>query len=138
MIIFRERLLEHLVRVGQTGEEGLPCSSAQELASIMLHLQKLLNTRQGSVQISPEYGMPDMNSSHDDSFIETGRRMEQLLTRVIERFEPRLTNVRVHMEQKDGVLLELKFKLEASLSRQPEIPVVFETVVKANGNILIH
>jgi len=138
MTIFRERFLERLVRAGQSGEEDQSCTFGEELNSIILHLQKLLNTRQGSVQISPDYGVPDMNSVHEDSFAETGRRMEQVLTRVIERFEPRLTNVRVGMERKDGLVLELKFKLEASLSRQPDIPVVFETVINSNGNITVH
>ena len=137
MTIFRERFLERLVRAGQSGEEDQSCSAGQELTSIILHLQKLLNTRQGSVQISAEYGVPDMNSVHEDSFAETGRRLEQVLTRVIERFEPRLTNVRVTMEKREGVLLELKFKLEASLSRQPDIPVVFETVINSNGNFTV-
>lgn len=138
MTIFRERFLERLVRAGQSGEADQSCTYGEELTSIILHLQKLLNTRQGSVQISPEYGVPDMNSVHENSIAETGRRMEQVLTRVIERFEPRLADVRVSMEQKDGMLLELKFKLEASLSRQPDIPVVFETVINANGNITVH
>lgn len=129
--------MERLIRAGQSGEEDPSCSSGQEQASIVVHLQKLLNTRQGSVQISQEYGVPDMNSVHDDSYAETGRRIEQVLTKVIERFEPRLTNVRVTMEKREGVLLELKFKLEASLSRQPDIPVVFETVISSNGNIRV-
>lgn len=138
MTIFRERFLERLIRAGQSGAEDQSCTYGEELASILLHLQKLLNTRQGSVQISPEYGVPDMNSVHEDSFAETGRRLEQVLTRVIERFEPRLTNVRVSMERKDGALLEINFKLEATLSRQPDIPVVFETVINSNGNITVH
>jgi type VI secretion system protein len=57
---------------------------------------------------------------------------------VIERFEPRLSNVRIKMERKEGILLELTFKLEASLSRQPDIPVIFETVITSNGNITVH
>jgi type VI secretion system protein len=138
MTIFRERFLERLIRAGQSGEEDQSCTFSEELTSIILHLQKLLNTRQGSVQISPEYGVPDMNSVHDESIAETGRRMEQVLTRVIERFEPRLSNVRIKMERKEGILLELTFKLEASLSRQPDIPVIFETVITSNGNITVH
>ena len=31
-----------------------------EIQSIMGHLRKLLNTDRGSVQIDPEYGLPDM------------------------------------------------------------------------------
>lgn len=137
MTIFRERFLERLIRAGQSGQEDLSCTSGQESASIIAHLQKLLNCRQGSVQISPEYGVPDLNSVHDDSFADTGRRLEQVLTAVIERFEPRLCNVRVRMEDKEGAALEITFKLEASLSRQPDIPVVFETVINPGGNITV-
>jgi len=78
-----------------------------------------------------------MTSVHSDSIAETGRRMEQVLTSVVEQFEPRLSDVRVTMEKSEGMLLELKFKLEATLARQPDIPVVFETVINANGNIRI-
>jgi len=137
MTIFRERFLERLVRAGQSGEEDQSCTSGQELASVITHLQKLLNTRQGSVQIAPDYGLPDMTSVHSDSLVDTGRRMEQVLVGVIARFEPRLTNVRVTMEKSEGVQLELKFKLEAALARQPDIPVVFETIINANGSILV-
>jgi len=137
MTIFRERFLERLVRAGQSGEEDQSCTAGQELTSIIMHLQKLLNTRQGSVQIAPEYGVPDMTSVHSNSIVDTGRRMEQVLTSVIAQFEPRLAEVRVTMEKSEGVLLELKFKLEAILARQPDIPVVFETVINANGNIRV-
>lgn len=138
MTIFRERFLERLARAGQSGEEDQSCTASQELSSIIMHLQKLLNTRQGSVQISSIYGVPDMTSVHSDSIAETGRRMEQVLTSVVEQFEPRLSDVRVTMEKSEGMLLELKFKLEATLARQPDIPVVFETVINANGNIRIN
>src|SRR3989338_11114861 len=91
----RERtLLERLA--GPGGDNLLTITeNTQQLAdSVLRHLQKMLNTRQGHALTQPEYGIPDVTE-----FIQTLPDMVNEVRRAIrnsiEKFEPRLRNVEV-------------------------------------------
>jgi type VI secretion system protein len=88
----------------------------QELAdSVMHHLQKLLNTRQGHVPIRPDYGMPDF-------------------TDCIESFEPRLRQVRItHLPSEDTLLLHFGISGQLATGRQ-KISTFFSTRVAPTGS----
>lgn len=132
-----ERLLERLQILGGNSDAEAEDPTSGELKSVIRHLQKLLNTRQGSVQIAPDYGVPDMTNIPGESITGAGRRMERVLMDVLRRFEPRLTSISIQMDEREHSVLELRFKLEARLTRQPDVPVVFETVINNSGNVTI-
>jgi len=138
MTLFRARLLERLASLGTPGlppeDEG---TLNQEVSSIIQHLQKLLNTRQGSSQIAPDFGLPDFTNIPGESVTDAGRRVEKILTKVIERYEPRLCRVKIEMETLKDKGFDLSFKLEGALSKQPDVPIVFETILQTNGSILV-
>jgi len=68
---------------------------------------------------------------------DAGRRVEKILTKVIERYEPRLCRVQIEMETLKDKGFDLSFKLEGALSKQPDVPIVFETILQTNGSILV-
>ena len=63
-------------------------------ASIANHLTRMLSARAGSVQMLPDYGLPELNdmrlSLHD-----TRQQARMAIERFINTYEPRLQQVRV-------------------------------------------
>ena len=96
-----------LQRVGLTPE-------ASALASVAAHLAKMLSTRAGSVQTLPDYGLPDLNNmnlSLHESLSQARRAIEHF----IERYEPRLSRVRVVSMPREHNPLRLAFNIEGLL-----------------------
>ena len=89
-----------------------PLASAQ--ASVAAHLAKMLSTRAGSVQTLPDYGLPDLNDmrlSLHDALSQARVAIEVF----IERYEPRLSQVRVSALPRHGDPLRLAFSLDGWL-----------------------
>lgn len=108
-----------------------------EMASIMTHLKKLLNTNKGSVQIDPDYGMPDMTVFSGSGLDETMERIKQSILAVVKKYEKRLSQVKIHMEPDKTDVLTIHFNLEAVLTRHDTVPVFFRSLVKPGGRITI-
>lgn len=107
--------------------------------SVILHLKKLLNTRQGSVPIHPEYGMPDL-SEFINLFPESVTKMQSTIASIIERFEPRLKSVRVDYKENPNDVLNIKFEITAQLvvpDQDQQSTCYFETTVGTSGHIEI-
>ncbi|KIU53412.1 MULTISPECIES: type VI secretion system baseplate subunit TssE [Pseudomonas] len=84
------------------------------MASVAVHLGKMLSTRAGSVQTLPDYGLADLNDmrlSLHDALSQARQAIEQF----IEAYEPRLTNVRVVSLPRDHDQLKLAFSIEGLL-----------------------
>ncbi len=99
--------------------------------SIIHHLQRMLNTHQGSVPIADDYGIPDITNAPGEGFLETTRRIELTLQQVIMKYEPRLTGIKMSLISDSADVLALRFKMEAVLMEDRATPVVFETVVSS-------
>jgi type VI secretion system protein len=131
----RERSL--LERLGRFDERPLTGGqNIEDLASSVLsHLQKMLNTRQGHVLIQPEYGLPDMTQFVSD-LPEMARTSSRAIKNSIERFEPRLRNVTVTHVPNDEDVTNLWFKIMAELvTDREEVTVSFQTRVNPSGHI---
>ena len=136
--MLRERLLERITRLEEAEESRKDLPAADVTRSILQHLGRLLNTRQGSVSTLPDYGVPDMTNVPGDSIQEIRQNIEQILQQVVRKYEPRLAKVRVIMDQGDRSSFSLRFRLEAVLAEQQDVSVTFETVVSTDGHIGIH
>lgn len=112
----------------------------QMLAAVRADLEQLLNSRAAFNDIPPDcpetrasvltYGLPDLTDFDPSS---DGRRadLSRLVVAAINRFEPRLRRVRVHViegEEKKG--LSVRFRVEAELNVDPAPEVGFETVLE--------
>ena len=108
-------------------------TDTQELAdSVMHHLQKLLNTRQGHAPIRPDYGMPDFTDCAE-SLPETLDKVRRAIKEVIEAFEPRLRQVRItHMQSDDNLLLHFGISGQLVAGKQ-RISTFFSTRVAPTG-----
>lgn len=83
--------------------------------SIIAHLQKMLNSRHGHAPAQPDYGIPDLNEFMF-SFPESIGPMRQALERSIEKYEPRLKNVRATWIADEENPLNIRFEISAKLA----------------------
>lgn len=123
--------------------EKKPPRSARErkevlVKSIIHHLQRLLNSRQGCCQILDDYGMPDMES-RAGSRIELQHELEAALRSTVAKYEPRLRKISVRMDPSEEERLVPKFTIVAELAPRDDFAkdVSFMTVVDPSGKILI-
>jgi type VI secretion system protein len=70
------------------------------VASIMHHLQKILNTRQGSAPIDDDYGMPDFTDLAMTFSPESVKRLARSIKYVINKYETRMRDVVVEATPK--------------------------------------
>jgi type VI secretion system protein ImpF len=112
----------------------------QMMDSVRADLEDLLNARQSYPDLPPIYvetrksiltfGLPDL-SGVDASSAHSRGNLAQVVQAMINRFEPRLRNVRVLVGGEKGKGgLSLTFKIEAELNVDPAPEVGFETVLE--------
>lgn len=83
-------------------------------ASILQHLQAMCATRVGSMLVRPEYGLPAI-SELVYSFPDAASSIARALAATIEKFEPRLADVRVRHVPAEGASLVIHFEVTAVL-----------------------
>lgn len=132
-----ERLLERIQNLESEPEARFERDISRHLHSIINHLQRVLNTRQGSVLIADDYGIPDITNSPGEGLTEMTRRIESTIQSVILKYEPRMANVRIKFLAQKGNVLSMCFKLEGVLVIDRSVPVVLETVVSSEGRFNI-
>ena len=131
----RVSFFERLIRADEL--DGTEDQSSLEMAgeSIMRHVQHMLNTRQGSVETLPEYGLADFNDMVS-RFPDAINEIRRMIKGALDQYEPRLGNVKIeHIVDKDNPLA-LKFEITARLSGQRQ-SIWFETVLESDGRATI-
>jgi type VI secretion system protein len=134
-----ERLLERIRFIEENPDQRIRSDPAQITASVVRHLQRILNTKQGSTQIAEDYGLPDFTALVTSSFTSEGMKdLERSIREVIRKYEPRLSMVKVSTEPQKENAFSLYFKVDARLSTDKgDIPVVLQTVLTADGRMNI-
>jgi len=84
------------------------------MRSVSAHLGKMLSVRVGSVQTVPDYGLPDLNDMKL-SLNETLTQARVAIEALIQRYEPRLTDVVVTAFNEGNDPLRRAFGIKASL-----------------------
>jgi type VI secretion system protein len=118
-------------------ERGLGVAGAEEdlRASVLEHLRNMCSTRRGSMRSRPDYGLPDIGELVH-SFPEALNKIRDALVHTIEKYEPRLKNVRVTHVPSSSVELMVRFEIRATLADSPRsAPVRFETQMTASRTI---
>ncbi len=132
-----QRLLVRLRAMEDDPERRSSDRDQDIISGITEHLQKLLNTRQGSALIAPDYGIPDFTELLH-SYPESVRDMERALKSAISKYEPRLKGVRVRFIPDEDDPLNLRFEIMARLANLRDAPsVFFESIVDADGKVSI-
>jgi type VI secretion system protein len=112
-------------------------SESRIIASIQEHLERMLNTRRGNVPVAPDYGIPDM-ADLVHSFPEAIHSMEQAIRTTVEKYEPRLCNVRVKYTGSEDDVFSLHFDLTAMLAPSSSGKrVSIHTEVDSSGEVAV-
>ena len=132
-----ERLIERIRLRAKQPERSTTEDPKKIIASILRHLMRVLNTRQGGVQIAEDFGMPDL-TDYLRGYPASLRDVEKSLRQTIGKYEPRLKSVRVKFVPREEDVLSLNFQIVARLAGgYPDQPVVFESQMGADGKINI-
>jgi type VI secretion system protein len=130
-------LLERLDRAEEKGGRSLHVNREQVVDSVLNHLRKMLNVRQGSSPALPLYGMPDFNDLAA-RFPEAIAEIQRAIKVSIERYEPRLKKVRIKHLSDDEDRLQLRFEITAQLVAGEDNPAIwFETSLNTVGRVTI-
>jgi len=104
--------------------------------SLARHLTAILNTRRGSVPIAPDYGIADVTDLGRSFTEESVTDFKAELERVIMRYEPRLSAVRVHYSPRPDMPLSAVFEIEAAVNTEYGRQTLhFETILEATGTV---
>lgn len=105
--------------------------------SVLKHLQRILNTRQGNVPIGEDYGLPDFTyflRAYPD-FI---REIERSIRETIQKYEPRLKAIQVNSIPNDEDVLSLRFQIIARLATDEDKgSVLFESILGSDGKMSV-
>jgi len=129
------RLLDRIRLAAKNPSRRVTEDPKQMIRSVQEHLQRILNTRQGNVPISDDYGIPDFTNLMS-GFPESRRAIERTIRNTIQTFEPRLQGVRVVFldQQEDKLTLSFQISAQLLLAGHKD-PVTFESVLDAGGRI---
>ena len=142
--------LSFLDRIIEDSEPRSWSDSAQRMRrAVRRDLEWLLNTRQTPVPVLEgqdhldaslfNYGLPDISSMSADS-PDSPRQLARDVRLAIQRYEPRLSGVRVTIsEDEDNPLKrELRFRVEATLEMDPNPEkIVFDTVLEVGSGAFL-
>ncbi len=109
----------------------------QSIDSILEHLQRILNTRQGNVPIAEDFGLPDLTDLQQD-YPDSLRGFERAIRQTIQNYEPRLRAVRVRFIPNEEDPLSLRFQIVGRLANEEMKDTLhFESIVGSDGKISV-
>lgn len=132
-----ERLLERIRSVEREPLRRGGDNRRRCIDSVLSHLQRILNTRQGNVPIAPDYGVPDF-LDFMQSFPESVRDIQQSIKNAIDKYEPRLSAAAVTYLPDEDDILTLRFQIIACLNEDAGKRFLFQSVITTDGRIRLH
>jgi type VI secretion system protein len=126
-------LLERLALASSDAGRTIRLDGGALAESVVEHLKKMLNTRQGEGLTVPDYGIPalaDVRQNHPDSIVQ----LQHAIQDSIERYEPRLRDVSVKYIPYEEDPFQIRFEVNARLvSEGQQFPFRAETMLDASG-----
>lgn len=142
-----ERLLERLQIWEKNPQRRAKEDPRRMIDSVVRHLQRILNTKQGNVPIAEDYGTPDFTDfflTLPKTEVNPKREIEKSIRLAIQKYEPRLQGVRVSLiDQEEGEVdlhtdpLTIRFQITGRLVMESKTQVFLETIVDNEGKINI-
>jgi type VI secretion system protein len=131
-----KRLLERIISLqAEVGRSRLTQAEVL-IQSIREHLQRILNTRQGSVPIDADFGVPDFTNLAGSFATGETTQIIDSMTRMIARYEPRLKSPRIQVAEGAQEVLSLSFTLDGLVSIDDrDIPIHLATRVSSDGRV---
>jgi type VI secretion system protein len=130
------RLLERLSALEDPRQFAARSPDRQLRDSVVVHLGKLLNTRAGSVPVDPNYGMPDMSNIAGSFALGTTESLSEAIIRQVLRYEKRLQNPRITVEEETREVITLRFELVGDIASVQEGGALqpFAMIIRINSS----
>jgi type VI secretion system protein len=129
-------LLERLSRAAREGgARTVKEDRGAVMRSVLLNLQRILNSREGAAAAQPELGIP---SPHElmRGYPATSEVALRAVKLCIQRFEPRLTNVVVTIDKSEEQRMAIGFTVSAQLAGgDRRDPISFHTSITPDGRM---
>jgi type VI secretion system protein len=136
-MLIQRTLLERLRKPDPAGTRSLHVASTEVFDSILENLQAILNTTQGNCLTDASYGLPHLTTVRSAMPHSIGG-YEAAIRTAIQRFEPRLSNVRVRHAPGSESRFELRFEISGLIvDEEARTSVRFETYAGENGRMEI-
>ena len=133
----RERTILERLADPRVEERTIEENTEALARSVLRHLQRMLNTRHGFSETLPDFGLPDIADLFHSGGDAAGVLRKAIRT-TIEKYEPRLRNVRIEAVEGDGDALALRFEIKAELvTAEERAHVLFETTVDSSGEVRV-
>jgi type VI secretion system protein len=130
-------LLERIDHPEEESVRQLTPDTEKLLDSVLGNLQRIFNTRKGSVLSLPDYGSPDFNDLVDQ-FPDAIMEIRKAILINVKEYEPRLKNIRVRHIPDDENPLDLKFEISGQLNLgNSRTSVAFTTIMGDSGRIKV-
>ena len=130
------RLLERVASLGSESQRSHVTRAEILIDSILNHLRRILNTRQGSAPIDPSFGVPDFTNFAGSLSGGTTAQIVEDMNRMIQRYEPRLRKPLVTLAGSQDEILSLSFSIAGLIAVDDrEIPVRLTSQIASNGQI---
>jgi type VI secretion system protein len=110
--------------------DGVPAQN-RGIVSIMDHLNRLFNTREGSLPHLKDYGLPDISEIYR-KMPHGIEELQKAIKRTVEKYEPRLRKVKVTPRETDPKDFRLVFILSGELAEGGLVR--FQTTFTSMGN----
>ena len=124
-----------LKRIRSWEEAGVVSAADVDVIEIMESmrddLEKLLNTRRGTVLIEQDYGLPDFTHLRNSYQAPDIGEIEQYLAVLIRKFEPRLASVNLEFQQPGRGSADVRFVLNAIFNHKKQ-DLNFIATIKLN------
>ena len=135
MIAMQQGLFESLTG---TFLDGTPVESVPQkqrrVVSIMDHLNRMFNTRCGTLSHMSDYGLPDVSDVYR-RLPEGLDELQAAIKQTVERYEPRLKKVKVVQRGDETLANRLVFVVSAELAEGGQVR--FQTTFTSLGNSTI-
>lgn len=137
--MYEERLTQRIRNLERKDSVKAVDDLSYIVNSIINHLQRVLNARQGSVPIADDYGMPDFTNYQGLGIDEQAKTVSDIIRNMILKYEPRLHRAQVVYEPDKNDLLSLRFKLQTEIihGRDEKSIVELETVISSEGKVRV-
>jgi type VI secretion system protein len=129
-----ERLLERIQSWEREPARREKENPRRVVNSVLRHLQRILNTKQGNVPIAEDYGVPDFTDFLKD-IPDSIRELEKAIRLTVQKYEPRLQEVGVSFIPQEEDLFAVHFQLMARLTVDPKTQVFIETLIDSEGKV---
>ncbi|WP_456324901.1 type VI secretion system baseplate subunit TssE [Desulfonauticus submarinus] len=130
------RLLERIALMEENPDQRVFFDREQVINSIIMNLTNILNTKIGSAQTVPDLGTPDFTNFLGRPKSENFEELKRVIQHVIEKYEPRLQDIKLKEIEEENDPFSLSFRVEGKVSTERgEMEIYFVSRVRPEGRV---